>query len=442
MDFELRPFSWLAHFALGVTIALLGVLVVSLLVPIEFIDAIVGGVSAQEESLTPGVELSSNSELQARLAAALGQPGTVHHIMILGQSLALGGGGYPALSTRYPYYNLAVNDGKLALLREWANESPATSLANTISYLNRRSWQTLMSNHGGNGMAYIGLNKGTDYYQSGIQALEIAKRELADKGRNYELSAYVAIHGESDHLIGSDQLYRGYLETWRNDYNQDVTRIFGKQVNAPMFIDQLGSWTAYDVPTSPIPAQQLSAHLNNPSSIYLIGPRYFLPYMDNLHLNNKSYRLLGEYFGKVMYKVLVQKQSWHPLMPLSTTRNGNKIAVKFHVPVKPLRLDTNLVRAQQNYGFEFGEDVPTGAEPAKITKVEISGSDTVVLTLDKVPSGQNLKIRYAWTGVPGARPGRDSDGSARGNLRDNDRTLGPTNTPLYNWAVHFERAID
>ena len=46
--------------------------------------------------------------------------------------------------------------------------------------------------------------------------------------------------------------------------------------------------------TATINLGQLSAAEANPDKIALVGPKYIFDYVDNYHMNNNSYRMLGE----------------------------------------------------------------------------------------------------------------------------------------------------
>ena len=48
-------------------------------------------------------------------------------------------------------------------------------------------------------------------------------------------------------------------------------------------------------------------------------------------------------------------------------------------------------------------------------------------------------VRYAYTGAPGAVAGATT--GPRGNLRDSDATPSLYGYALYNWAIHFEIAV-
>ena len=89
-----------------------------------------------------------------------------------------------------------------------------------------------------------------------------------------------------------------------------------------------------------------------------------------------------------------------------------------------------------NRGFEFTE---SGEEPPAITSVDLAGPDSVTITLDHAPAGTDQRIRYAFTGTPGAYGGPTT--GVRGNLRDSDATPSLGGYPLYNWCVTFDEPV-
>jgi hypothetical protein len=184
-----------------------------------------------------------------------------------------------------------------------------------------------------------------------------------------------------------------------------------------------------------IPGLQLAAAAARPESMFVIGPKYFLPYTDGVHLSGDGERWLGEYYAKAFHRVLVDGEPWLPVRPREVVREGATITIAFDVPVPPLVLDETLVANPGTFGFEFADD--SGAPPA-IAMVELADHTTVEVTLAAAPTGANPRIRYAWTGVAGQPAGPMT--GARGNLRDSDATPSRFDYPLYNWAVHFEAA--
>ena len=89
-------------------------------------------------------------------------------------------------------------------------------------------------------------------------------------------------------------------------------------------------------------------------------------------------------------------------------------------------------------GFEYTEG---GSDPAKIARVTIISPDMVDIETNKVPTDQNARLRYAYSGVIGSKPGADVEGSVRGNLRDTDPTPSYYHHNLYNWAVQFDLPV-
>ncbi|QQS22703.1 fibronectin type III domain-containing protein [bacterium] len=362
----------------------------------------------------------------------------LNHILSTGQSLSTGTNGAPALSTTQPYSNLMLNGASLVNLVESGVETMSSALANTLTSLSPGgNYQSVVTRHGVGGTAYSGLKKGTGPYSTGMTQVTNVKNAATALGRVARVVGVTTIHGESDHLAGNSAAYESYLVQWQNDYETDVKAITGQSGDIPLFTDQMSSHTGYNAATSGIPIAQLSASENNPDEIILVGPKYFLNYSDSAHLTAASYRWLGEYYGKVMKKVLIDHQDWRPLSPDSIVRTGNVILANFHVPGGELAFDTTIVSAKANYGFEYYDSTSS----ATISSVEILDGDTVKITLSGTPTGSNQRLRYAYTGTPGSQPGASVAGSARGNLRDTDSTPSLHGNTLYNWAVHFDKAI-
>ena len=237
------------------------------------------------------------------------------------------------------------------------------------------------------------------------------------------------------------------IRQWQADYEKDVQYLSGYAAAIPMFHSQFSAWSAAfygggrDSAISPY--EVLAEAEVNPEKTVLVAPRYFLPHagagaqFPGIHPSNEGYRWLGEYYGKVYKHVVVDGATWSPLRPLSITRAGTVITAIFNVPVGPLTLDTTLVTDPGNFGFEFTDD---SENPPGIASVAVSASNTVTVTLDAVPTGENKRLRYAYTGIPGNNAGPTS--GPRGNLRDSDPAISATGRSLYNWCVHFDKPVN
>jgi hypothetical protein len=300
----------------------------------------------------------------------------------------------------------------------------------------------LMSNIGQNGARYVDQAKGTPLYADGLAQFQDAPQEVACILFAYRPRALFVVGGEGDQLQPN---YAQDLRQWQADYEDDIQFFTGHTSVIPMFHTQISAWTslsggAYETVSSPY--ELLSESEANPALTILVGPRYFLPYVGaegdfpGLHPTNEGYRWLAEYYGKVYKRVIVDGGSWSPLRPASITRSGAVITATFSVPAPPLVLDTTLVTDPGSYGFEFHDD--SGAPPP-ITGVVLTGPDTVEITLSAAPVGGGERLRYAYTGIPTNSGGPVA--GPRGNLRDSDAAPSLYGNTLYNWCVHFDKAV-
>jgi hypothetical protein len=362
-----------------------------------------------------------------------------NHILSTGQSLSIGVWGAPALSTIQPYQNKFVFRNTLVPLVEVSVETMSSALANSLTVLEGSSkFQTIMSRNWVGSSAYRVLKKWTTPYINGINQIRAINALAKLSNIDHRVMAVTLTHGESDLLENTANNYLDYLIQWQKDYQTDIQTITKQAESVPMFLDQTSSHGGYWYTTSPIPLAQLAVSELFPDLFYLVTPKYFFTYVDIGHMNNKSYRHLGEYYAKVMKKVLIDKQPWKPLSPKSATINGDTITLKLHVPVPPLVLDTTLVSQKNNYGFEYFDE----SNSASITSVQILSSDTILIKLNTIPTGQNKRIRYAYTATKSVIPGAKNIGSAGGNVRDSDSAPSLYWNTLYNWLVHFDKPIE
>ncbi|MBX3225542.1 MAG: hypothetical protein KF795_33865 [Labilithrix sp.] len=383
----------------------------------------------------------------------------VNHVLVTGQSLGVGVSGAPALSLTQPFGNLMFNTGVMAggedlesfePLVEGDNipgskaivETMSAAFANLVAELGRadggEAHDLLLSVHASGAKSYAQLKRGTKAYANGM-AQVTAGRDIAKRlGKTYVVRAVANVHGESDHAEKSTR-YASDLLAWQAAYEKDIQALSGQSEPVPMFQTQISSWTKMmgGTETSAIPGAQLAAHVKSSGKVVLVGPKYHLQYSkDGVHLTSKGYQHMGEDYAKAYRRVVLEGKTWEPLRPIATTREGAVITVKLAVPSPPIVLDTALVADPGSYGFEYSD---ASASPPSIAKVEITAPDTVVVTLSAVPSGDDRRLRYAFTGIKGAPSGPQT--GARGNLRDSDATRSRTGHPLYNWCIHFDEPV-
>lgn len=361
--------------------------------------------------------------MRFRFPTAVSRPSyDINHILIAGQSLAIGTEGDPALSTAQPYDNIMFAGGvanpislaSFTDLVEASVETLGSGMANLITSL-AGTHKALVSAHAAGGTNYDGLKKGTSVYNAGQAQVSAGIDLAADAEESYGVRAVVVVHGEQDGNESSTTYDDDVLE-WQTDYEADINALTGQTGALPMLHTQMSAIAGSDIPLA-----QLRAHIANPGRVVLVGPKYHLPTVDGSHLTNHGYRQLGEEYAKVYHRVVNQRAVWEPLRPRTVSIAGAVITIVFRVPVAPLVFDTTIVAAVDDMGFAW-----SGAET--ITDVSLVGDDTVEITLSGAP-GSPGQITYA--------QGLD----IAGNLRDSDATPSLNGYDLYNWCVHFSETV-
>lgn len=382
-----------------------------------------------------------------------------NQIISTGQSNSTGAMAFPILSTVQPFNNRMLNSSFsefLPLTEPATNssysamgETMSTGLGTMLTFLAMMdgvpNYSTIISLNGVPGAPYSNLMQGTSPYNNSLIQVEAAKNLSLEEGKTLVVPIVTTIHGETDEINGmTPGEYEQALVEWQSDYENDIKAITGQKQDIPLFIDQMSSWTSFGFTTPRVAIGQYNAAKNNPDKIVMVTPRYIFDSADaTSHMTNYSQRRLGEYYAKVYKKVIIDKEEWKPLMPENITISGNIITAEFHVPVPPLTFDTLLVYGNQNMGFEYFDE----NNSATITNVAITGPDTVTITLSNAPTGQDKRLRYAYTGVANSWTGRTMWGAARGNLRDSDMTMAihsgaPMGNYLHNWALTFDEPIE
>ncbi len=378
-----------------------------------------------------------------------------NQIIATGQSNAMGTNAFPALSTIQPYSNKMLNaelNAFIPLTEPITNgipqsgETMSSAFANMVTFLASSTipnYSSIISLNAIPGVPYTTLMQGTPTYMNALSQVEIAKNLSLLENKTLIVPAVTTVHGESDEIGGTtSEQYENYLIEWQNNYEDDIRSITGQEEPIPLFFDQMSSWTSYDFPTPRVAIGQYNAAKNHPDKIIMVTPRYIFDSVDHIsHMSNYSQRRLGEYYAKVYKKIIIDGEDWKPLTPTNITLTGNTVSAEFYVPVPPLAFDTMNVMLKENYGFEYFDE----SNSANITDVQITSPNTVTITLSNTPTGDNPRLRYAYTGIPGSWTGRYITGSARGNLRDSDVTtaLHPSNLGiyLYNWSLTFDESI-
>lgn len=350
------------------------------------------------------------------------RPAADDHIVLTGQSLAIGPTDIKTATAPYPDNVFrAKASGQLIPMFAQTYESPALALAASV-YAGRGSGTVSMAVSALDGAQYAAIKKGTATYASAIAVCS----NLVDT-----VNAVHVVHGEGDTRFAvAPATYQGYLNEWQTDYDTDIKTTTGQVSDVALIVSQVCSWPAYvvlsGVDHASIGLAQLDAHRDN-AAITLACPAYQLAgNADGIHLTGAGSHHLGELMARA-HLAVVDGAGWNPLMPLSVVRTGAVIVVEFDVPVAPLVIDTTTVSAQTHYGFTYHDDTATAA----VSSVALGGNGTSVeITLTTTPTGTNPHVGYGYTSTK------------FGNLRDSETAVSTLDaTPLANWCVHFYEPV-
>lgn len=350
------------------------------------------------------------------------RPAADDHVIVTGQSLAIGPADIKTASAPYPDNVFrARTSGQLIPLFAMTYETPGLALAASV-HAGRGSGTVSMAVSALDGARYTALKKGTATYAN---AIAICANTVDT------VTAVHVVHGEADTRDAvAPATYQGYLDEWQSDYDTDIKATTGQVSDVAMILAQTCSWPAYaalsGVDHASIGLAQLKAHRDN-AAITLACPAYQLAgKADGIHLTGAGSHHLGELMARA-HLAVIDGAGWDPLMPLSVVRTGSVVVVEFAVPVAPLVFDTTTVAAQTNYGFEYHDD----SDSATISSVVLGANGTSVeITLSGVPSGSNPHVSYGYSA------------GKLGNLRDSETAASTLDgTRLANWCVHFSDPV-
>ena len=411
-----------------------------------------GAVDVADVAAEAGVEADAGARASSRYDW-VGVIGT-------GQSLAVGSGGRPPLSTTQPFHNLkltspgpmpahpldeGLNPTLVPLVEpirpyghirgtsfQYPNnifgETPHSAMANQLSAIalerEHLDYVTVHTVVGWGGRCIHDIDKGGRgfAYPSSLWEARTIK-DLADaQGKTFAYGAVILTHGECD---ATNERYETQLHQLAQDYDRDLRAITGQNEHVPLLVSQQCTFPA-DGAASASTLAAWSAGVKWPSEVVCIGPKYQYAYLkDRVHFDATNYRRLGEKYAEV-YDILVrQRKPWAPLQPIAATHGGVVITLTFHVPNPPLAWDESLAPPHQGTFTEWsrgrGFEVSSDKGPLTISSVDIRG-DSVVITLRDAPPGP-LTVGYAVVQDAKVASGGDVHGR-RGQLRDSDSFVG------------------
>jgi hypothetical protein len=371
----------------------------------------------------------------------------INHVILLGQSLAAGQQSLPIVT------DSLTNGNNLKFqiaTHTWANsfaknpekrhhdffkfsplianhnigETIANGLCDHFSMKSKIEGRLLFSYSGEGGRYLRELDKQHDdaqdirakerrsnggYYSLSIDDIKRAKKTADSLALSYKVLAINWMQGEAegDRKINRWdaayprneflEIYKNDLIQLKNDYNSDLSKIFKENLNIPFFTYQTGGTVSGTA--------QLMA-CDEEKKMYMVAPTYMMPNAENtyydysgkninehgdgIHLTADSERWLGEQFGKVIKRVIFDKEKWEPLRPLKATikRNKNEVFISFKVPRPPLLLDTMFLPKQDmGYGFKIYDE---NKVTIKIKEVSVVNSTTI-----KIVTNDPIKKQYS-----------------------------------------------
>ena len=261
---------------------------------------------------------------------------------------------------------------------------------------------------------------GGGYYKTSLDDAKRAMQQAKAAGGHFRLEALYWMQGEGNggpaggivparweaELPRAKGLawYRDQLIAYRRQWSADLGAITGQREELPMFTYQtLGP--AGD-------AQLMAADADR--SIYLVGPHYAVPsaihsvyppgrHGDAIHLSADGERWWGEQVGKVMHRVLHQKEDWQPLRPRHARLNAARdaLVMEFTVPRPPLVIETSFL-ARQEIASEGGFTSLAGfrvhggnGRPLELISAEVVSPTSICLRFAKaLPAAETCRVSY------------------------------------------------
>jgi hypothetical protein len=320
----------------------------------------------------------------------------------------------PAVEDGYETPNMGMGDMIKGLINAGLDENAIYS------------YKMLLNSSGYGGKTIAQLSKGGEHYARLITSLKAGETLSYAQNDSYKAHGMSWLQGESDYDSGTTrEEYVELLKILIADLKDDISEDF------KVISTQLSNHYVHSN-GNPTIALAISDVAETRDDLYIACPLYHLHYSDQYHPYNTSTRVMGGYLGIAYKKVFVDGVPFKPLtIKTATVINGNQIHLKLHVPVGSLVIDTTIVQAAENYGFEVEGHV--------ISSVSITSQDTIKIVIAGTITGGE-KLKYAATGTT---DNSNDAGKPRGNIRD---TQGDTQTldisgtpyPMHNWLLISE----
>ena len=258
---------------------------------------------------------------------------------------------------------------------------------------------------------------GGGYYKTSLDDARRAVEQAKARGASFRIEALYWMQGEGNggakgglvptrwdaELPRAEGLkwYRDQLIAYRKQWSADLGAITGQRGELPMFTYQT---------LGPAGEAQLMA-TDTDEAIHLVGPHYAVPsainsvyppnrHGDAIHLAADGERWWGEQVGKVMHRVLHEKETWQPLRPrkavLDASHDG--LVIEFTVPRPPLVIDTTFLASQES-AVEGGFSTLAGfrVHGVTLTAVELASPTSLRIHFAKpLAAGEKCRVSYGY----------------------------------------------
>lgn len=353
----------------------------------------------------------------------------INFLLAYGQSLSTGVFAQSVLSLTQPYNNITFSSGVRGNGGDFSGVKPLvedsktptpdeqTSVGETVcsgaanyaslsmyrdNGINPAEHVIFSSTAGHGGYTISQLAKGSSWYNSQFMA---HLRGATNLNNDIALHAIAWLQGETDSINSSytKAAHLAALEKLQKDVTDDAQVTTGQGSPVMFMTYQHSSRVKLNdaVPLALLEACQTSDYF------YFVAPTYAFPhYSDGLHLMAVGYKWIGAYYGRAYKQAVIDGNKPLSIMPKGATYLGNKITVRFTVPVPPLVLDVTNLASTKDFGFSVAGKT--------ITSIEVSGGNSVIITLDSNVTGVT-QVRYAFDNLA---PSLNISNGASGNLRD------------------------
>lgn len=368
-----------------------------------------------------------------------------------GQSLSVGADAVPPITITQRFDNLRFNGGirsqdstpsftsLVPLIETQVSNTGETPIGGATDMIKERlqiedglSWvdhtfKMIGTASGSGGTQISGLVKGTGSYNRLINNVQQGYNLSQAGGMTYAFNAFFWTQGESDYINSTPAAtYKTAYKGLRADIDADVKAITGQSDPVICISYQVNGHMVYGHAGNPyIAVAQLEASRED-DHIHIACPLYWSP--QTVHQSAANSKILGAYYGLAYKRLVINREDWKPLQPLSVHRQGTIITLQMHVPTGNLVLDTATIAGRADYGFSV---VNSGGSAVAISSVEVTGPNTVKIVTASAAAGG--RIRYGFTNG--------------GNLRDQQGQSivfdgGGLDHPMHNWCVVFNEPLN